>query len=132
MTTKQYKKIYSISKTGGSPIIQVHLARETKKTYIDITSRVIRSHKEKGTFPWLGYGSYLGRLLKDKEYTLIFNDYWLFMYGSDLNKLKEAWFEAVNPVDREDLEPDSNSVDVMVIKLNNQEETETGEWEDGY
>ena len=38
MASKQYKKVYTIYKGYGNPTIQVHLVRETKKTYIDITA----------------------------------------------------------------------------------------------
>ena len=130
MASKQYKKVYTIYKGYGNPTIQVHLVRETKKTYIDITAEVVRAHKEKGTIPWIGYLRYMGRLLKENEYLLFSNDYSIYMFGSDLEKLKQAWEAATTPVNEEGFEDNSVVVDVMVTKLNNREETETGELED--
>lgn len=131
MIIKRYKKIYSIYKGYGSPTIQVHLVRETKKTYLDITSIVGRCHKEKGTYPWNGFYRCFGyKLPKENEYQFLPNNYSVYMYGSDLEKLKEAWLKATTPIDEEGLEFNSNSTDIMVSKLNNQEETETGKEED--
>ena len=130
MASKQYKKVYTIYKGYGKPTIQAHLVRETKKTYIDITAKVVRAHKEKGTIPWIGYFRYMGRLLKENEYLLFSNDYSIYMFGSDLEKLKQAWEAVTTPVNEEGFEANSAAVDVMVTKLNNREETETGELED--
>ncbi len=130
MATKHYKKIYSIYRAGWKPTIQVHLVRETKKTYIDITCSVTRAHKENGNYPWNGHVRYFGRMLKTNEYELISSDYCIHMFGSDLEKLKQAWAEKTTPVNEDGFEFNSNSTDIMVSKLNNQEETETGEWED--
>ena len=130
MASKQYKKVYTIYKGYGNPTIQVHLVRETKKTYIDITAEVVRAHKKKGTIHWIGYSRYMGRLLKENEYLLFSNDYSIYMFGSDLEKLKQAWEAVTTPVNKEGFEANSVVVDVMVTKLNNREETETGELED--
>ena len=130
MASKQYKKVYTIYKGYGNPTIQVHLVKETKKTYIDITAEVVRAHKNKGTFNWTGHFRYMGRLSKENEYRLFSNDYCIYMFGSDLEKLKQAWSEATTPVNEEGFDFNSTTVDTMVMKLNNQEETETGDLED--
>ena len=130
MAVKHYKKIYSIYRGSLETSIQVHLVRETKKTYIDITSAVGRAHKDKGTFNWAGHFRYMGRLSKENEYRLFSNNYCIYMFGSDLERLKQAWSEETTPVNEEGFEINSTAVDIMVMKLNNQEETETGDLED--
>lgn len=128
MAIKHYKKIYSICNNGAlGTSIQVHLARETKKTYTDITYATIRAHKDKGAFNWIGYFRSMGRLLKENEYALFSNGYCVYMFGSDLERLKQTWSEITTPVNEEGFDFNSVTIDAMVAKLNNGEETETGD-----
>lgn len=101
MAQKKYKRIFSICKCGGKPEISSHLVIETKKTYYDITSQFIREKRnvsEGGEKIYNGYIHYIGyRLLKKNEYKIHQDKYWILMFGSNLEKLKQAWTEALTP-----------------------------------
>lgn len=104
MIKKKYKVVYSIKRTGykPQPKISCHLMEDHPKTYCDITVPFVRYMKEeyenqgrnpediyKGTLDYIG-----DRLSKSDEYNLLYNKYWILMFGSDLKELISSWNNA--------------------------------------
>ena len=91
---KKLTKMYSILKSPHRPLcINVHIVIETEKRYEDFTYRALEQDKNLKEL-WDGNRTFIGSYyLKQSEYKLFANQYCIYMYGTDLKKLKNTWEE---------------------------------------